>query len=118
MLWPSKSPPTIVPPTWNKTEYAPSIAAVWREAAKQLSDAENIFVCGYSLPETDTFFKHLFALGAVGNKLINRFWVFDPDLGVAARFRALLGTGASARFQFHLGNFRDMIRDLMVPLVN
>jgi len=55
---PINGSPVIVPPTWNKTQNAPSIATVWREAANQLSDAENIFVSGYSLPQTDEFFKH------------------------------------------------------------
>jgi hypothetical protein len=93
--------PVILPPTWNKTEYSPTLTHIWREAASQLSDAENIFVCGYSLPETDAFFKHLFALGAVGNSLIQRFWVFDPDPDqlVEARFRGLLGKAALSRFR-------------------
>jgi hypothetical protein len=79
----------IVPPSWNKTEYADSVGHIWQEAARQLSDAENIFVCGYSLPETDVFFKHLFALGSVGRSLIRRFWVInpDPDGSVESRFR-------------------------------
>src|SRR5262249_3375273 len=43
--------PVIVPPTWNKAEYHQQIERVWIRAARELSDAENIFVCGYSLPE-------------------------------------------------------------------
>lgn len=114
--------PVIVPPTWNKTEYANSLASVWKEAARQLSDAENIFVSGYSLPETDMFFKHLFALGAVGNNLINRFWVFDPDRdgSVENRFRALLGKAVAGRFKMfnHTnpsghGGFRGLVDRLV-----
>jgi hypothetical protein len=89
-----------------------SIAAVWKEAANQLSDAESIFVCGYSLPETDTFFKHLFALGVVGSTLIERFWVFDPDPAVEKRFRALLRKAADARFTMFQSRFGDMVSKL------
>lgn len=91
--------PVIVPPTWNKTDYAPTLVGVWQEAARQLSDAENIFVSGYSLPETDSFFKYLFGLGAVGSSLIQRFWVFDPDSAVEERFRKLLGAASYSKFK-------------------
>jgi hypothetical protein len=69
-----------------------------------------------TLPETDTFFKHLFALGVVGSNLINRFWVFDPDSGVEERFRAFLGKAATARFQFRRDNFASMIGSLTSQL--
>ena len=53
----------IVPPTWNKTEYHSNLSHVWHEAAVELGSARNIYVFGYSLPETDSFFRYLFALG-------------------------------------------------------
>ncbi len=91
----------IVPPTWSKGPYHSSLARVWRQAALELSEAENIFVCGYSLTETDSFFRYLFALGSVGSTRIKRFWVLDPDGRgiVEQRFRALLGPGAENRFR-------------------
>jgi NAD-dependent SIR2 family protein deacetylase len=94
--------PVVVPPTWNKTDYQSGIAHVWKRAALELSEAEHIFVAGYSLTETDSFFRYLFALGSVGEKRLKRFWVFDPDGSgtVEKRFRKLLGPGAAARFQY------------------
>jgi hypothetical protein len=102
--------PVIVPPSWNKTEYAEQVGHIWQEAARQLSDAENIIVCGYSLPETDVFFKHLFALGSVGTSLIRHFWVIDPDPGggVERRFRAMLGKAALDRFKMFRQSFSDL----------
>ena len=38
--------PVIVPPTWNKTDYNQALGHVWRRAARELSDAENIIVIG------------------------------------------------------------------------
>ena len=58
--------PVIIPPTWNKTQYRSQLSDVWRQAARELSEAKQIFVCGYSLPEMDSFFRYLFALGSVG----------------------------------------------------
>ena len=92
--------PVIIPPTWNKTEYHQILEKVWRRAAKELSEAENIFVLGYSLPESDLFFRYLFALGCAGPMRIKRFWVFNPDETVKDRFGRLLGTGVKDRFRF------------------
>lgn len=94
--------PFLVPPTWNKTDHHEQIQIVWERAAKELTDAENIFVAGYSLPETDGFFRSLYALGTAGGAPLKRFWVFNPDESgkVENRFRQLIGPGAEARFRY------------------
>jgi len=105
----------IIPPTWNKTEHYKYISNVWHHAAKELSEAENIFVIGYSLPESDLFFRYLFALGTVGNTPLKRFWVFNPDNSeeIKSRYRSLLGPGAKERFKYREITFLDGIRELM-----
>jgi hypothetical protein len=102
---PVESRPVIVPPTWNKTQYQQEIAAVWREAARHLSEAENILVIGYSLPPTDQFFRYLYALGTVSDTRLKRFWLFDPAVDrvvgrseIEQRYASLLGQAAQARF--------------------
>ena len=104
-------PPVIVPPTWNKTAYHGQLSSVWRHAARVLSEAENVFVIGYSLSETDSFFRYLFALGSESKARIKRFWVFDPDPteSVERRFREMIGRGIENRFQFHRLKFSDAI---------
>ncbi|MCX7013803.1 MAG: hypothetical protein NTW86_14835, partial [Candidatus Sumerlaeota bacterium] len=67
--------PVIVPPTWNKTGYHQHLASVWRRAAKELTDAQNVFIIGYSLQDTDLFFHYLFALGLAGKMPLRRLWV-------------------------------------------
>ncbi|HUO36242.1 MAG TPA: hypothetical protein VMU43_14735 [Candidatus Acidoferrum sp.] len=91
--------PFIAPPTWNKTMYHKELENVWRAAARELSDAENIIICGYSLPDTDEFFRYLYALGSIGGAGLKRFWVINPDPSVVPRFRALCGQQANARFR-------------------
>lgn len=102
--------PVIVPPTWSKTEYHQALSSVWSYAASELSTATNIFVSGYSLSEADLFFRYLFALGSVGQTLIKRFWVFDPDTTdlVNSRFRNLIGPGTRARYVYMPTNFSGM----------
>jgi len=98
--------PIIVPPTWNKTEGHAQLANVWKQAATELGEAENIFCIGYSLPESDLFCRYLFALGTVGKAHLRRFWVFDPDLErvVEKRYGRLIGKGIERRFKFFNGD--------------
>lgn len=103
--------PVIVPPSWNKADYHSALSDVWAAAAKHLSEAEQIFILGYSLPETDSFFRHLYALGCVGKAPLRRIAVFNPDDSgkTDSRFKALLGPGASARYEYHGMTFNDAI---------
>lgn len=92
--------PVLVPPTWSKGEYHREIASVWSRAARELEEARYIFVMGYSLPETDQFFRLLFALGTEGRSILSKIAVFDPNpAGVEGRFREMLGQAALDRFE-------------------
>ncbi len=102
----------IVPPTWNKAQYQ-EVGAVWEHAARHLSEAENIFVIGYSLPRTDQFFRYLYSVGSIGDARIKRFWVIDPAKPVGERFDELLGPTTRGRFQHLQGTFGRAISELM-----
>ncbi|BEQ13739.1 hypothetical protein [Desulfoferula mesophila] len=95
------SGPVLVPPTWSKNEHHAKIGRIWQMAAKELSEAEAIYVIGYSLPETDMFFRFLFALATHSESSIRRFWVFDPSQSVKNRFLSLLGPGLKDEPRFH-----------------
>jgi hypothetical protein len=112
--------PMLVPPLWNKTEYHNELALVWQRAADVLSKAENIFVIGYSFPETDAFFRYLYGLGTVGKFPLKRFWVFNPDESgvVEGRFKALVGSGAFSRFKYLPETFETAVRTLIKELVH
>ena len=107
--------PVIIPPTWNKTEYHGQLSRVWKDAAKELSEAENIFVIGYSFPESDLFFRYLFGLGTISDADIQRFWVFNPDSEgpLKARFKHLVGPGVERRYRFEDTTFEGAIPIIM-----
>lgn len=106
--------PVVVPPTWYKSDYYRVLSPVWQRAALELSTAENIFVIGYSLPPSDLFFRYLYALGTVGEAILKRFWVFDPDTsgGVRGRFEQLLGPGSEQRFHSFEKTFDQSIGEI------
>ncbi|MFL6244789.1 MAG: hypothetical protein ACJ74H_02100 [Thermoanaerobaculia bacterium] len=103
--------PVIVPPTSNKVDYHVRLSTVWSAAARELAGADNIFVIGYSLPETDVFFRYLYALGTVGRQVLERFWIFDPDSTgtVKARFLSMLGPAVERRFVHERVTFAEAI---------
>jgi hypothetical protein len=106
--------PVIVPPAWNKADHHHALSKVWANAAHQLEDAEYIFIIGYSLPETDAFFRLLYALGTVGKNPLNKVIVYNPDNSghVDARFKGVLGPGAAARYEYKTKTFQDAINDI------
>jgi hypothetical protein len=106
-----KPEPVIVPPSWNKVEHHQTVINVWSRAAKELGEAEYVFIIGYSLPETDAFFRLLYALGTVGDTPFKRIEVFNPDATgeVRKRFESLMGPGASARFYYNALSFGNAI---------
>jgi hypothetical protein len=106
--------PIIVPPGFYKAEHHEALKEIWRAAAQELSDAEDIIVIGFSLPTTDSFFNHLYALGTEGRSTIRKFWVFNPDAqgSVENRFEAMLGFGASPHFHYFPLTFGAAISEL------
>ena len=101
--------PFIVPPTWNKTAYHEEIEQVWKRAALELKDAEYIFVLGYSFPDTDMFFRYLFALGVDMGTTLRGFYVYDIDPAVEERFQSLLSSGIIERFHYYEVPFETAI---------
>jgi len=106
------SEPFMAPPTWNKTQYHTQLESVWRAAAQELSEAENIFICGYSLPDTDQFFRYLYALGTVGRSGLKKFCVINPDEEVGRKFRGLCGPLALSRFTFYSDTIENSLNSV------
>ena len=110
-----ESEPVIVPPTWNKAGHYNMLSNVWATAAAHLSKARHIFVVGYSLPETDSFFRHLYALGTMGGDPLLAFRVYDiqeSEGPVDKRFAGLLGPGARSRYKYVRAPFAEAMKDI------
>lgn len=106
---PLKAEPAIVPPTWNKGTHHNQLVHVWRRAARHLSEAEYIFIIGYSYPPTDEFFRYLYALGSIGDGWLERIMVFNPDPNAGERVKALLGPLVRDKFAAPTNNFMQTV---------
>src|SRR5258707_1775364 len=106
--------PVLVAPGIYKAEQHFALKSVWSAAARELSEAEDIIVIGFSLPTTDFFFNHLYALGTEGESVIRRFWVINPDgtREVERRFSSILGAQAIPKFVYHVSTFENAIRGI------
>ena len=108
--------PALVPPSWNKTQYHEAFKKIWQRAAAELSDAEEIYVIGYSYPQSDPFFHALLALGTEGETRIRRFVVVDPSKEVGDRFRSLLGPEIVRKFNHQQTTFEQWLLERVKEL--
>jgi len=99
--------PVIIPPSWNKLEYQKMIKSIWGKAASALERAEYIFIIGYSMPETDSFFRLLYAIGTVGEVLLKKLIIINTDASdeIKDRFKDILGPSAISRLVFNINSF-------------
>ncbi len=112
----------LVPPIWNKSEYRETMRPIWRKAVDALKSAKRICIIGYSMPETDTFFKFLLTLGLAENHQLFQFVVVDSIQSsgklptgrnkIEQRYRDMLeGVFESRRFRFFGEGFANFLND-------
>lgn len=115
----------LVPPSWDKSEYRTTMRPVWNQAVNALKTANRICVIGYSMPETDTFFKFLLTLGLAENHQLYRFVLVDkinrplagdlspepePTPNIEARYKDMFETlFVKRRFEFFGDGFAGFL---------
>ena len=82
--------PLLVPPSWDKSEYSEVMKPVWKIAVDELKAATRIIIVGYSMPETDAFFKYLLTLALSENHRLYKLIVIDLGDNVNQKFQKLL----------------------------
>jgi len=85
----------IVPPTWNKVAQPKEIQEAWQLAYKVLSEATQIRILGYSLPQTDAYVRYLLESATMEEphrKNLKHIDVgcLDPDDSVKERYEKFL----------------------------
>lgn len=94
--------PVIVPPSENKAGSRAILKNLWQAAGKLLERANVIVFIGYSMPDTDQFFKHFWSLGGYSESEWKHVVVIDRSGESIMRIQALLAGYARDRFKpFH-----------------
>ncbi|MBC2606577.1 hypothetical protein [Pelagicoccus albus] len=71
--------PYLLPPVFSKQHNEQS-EEMWRRSLEALRRAKNIYIVGYSLPDTDIYMKYYLKAALGPNRDLNRVYVFDPLL--------------------------------------
>ena len=83
------SSPLIMPPLPVKPiTHVSLFRFLWTRAYEYLHEAEELVICGYSLPDADRMAQSMFA--NFGNKSIRQITVVDPSPEVVGKWRSLL----------------------------
>ena len=86
--------PLLIPPSWNKASSnsfsTDALFSLWNAAAEALRTATRICVIGYSIPETDAFFRYLLTIALARNHHLSTFLLVDPAPTVNAKLQELL----------------------------
>jgi hypothetical protein len=73
--------PQILPPLFNKDTAALG-SSMWAQALRELQEAKNVVVVGYSLPQTDIYMQYFLRASLGPNVNLNKITVYDPSLFV------------------------------------
>jgi len=117
--------PLLIPPSWDKSEYQTIMAPVWAKAVDELRCATRICIIGYSMPQSDLFFKYLLTLALSQNHRLFKLVVVDlvqspaPEsfeqweksvCDLESRYQKLLNPlFRDRRFSFHPEGFEQFI---------
>ena len=104
--------PLIVPPSESKEGHRSQLKPIWRRTAKALAAADYVVAIGYSIPDTDEFFRQFYAVASIGEQFLRKFSVFDPDGSVQNKFAALIGRPILDRLHFAATSFENAVTQL------
>jgi hypothetical protein len=99
---------TIVPPTWNKKIHS-KILPAWREAFLAVSKANELRFIGYSLPETDSYFRYFLKAAISQSFNLQRVDVLCAG-NVQGRYQELFEQN---RLRFNSGRTEGYLENLM-----
>lgn len=103
--------PVIVPPSENKAGSRATLKTLWESAGMLLSRANVIVFIGYSMPDTDQFFKHFWSLGGYSEAEWKHVVAIDKSSHSISRIQALLAGYARDRFKQIQGDACNGIQD-------
>ena len=110
------STPVIVPPVSTKEFSYEVLRRTWRHVYRAVSNATDLFIFGYSLPQEDQFARLVLGRALRSNRLKVerktkqplRVVVVNPDESTEITFRRLLGPNVTS-FVFHQATFENFV---------
>jgi len=100
--------PLLIPPSWDKSEYQGIMTRVWASAVAELRSATRVCIIGYSMPQSDLFFKYLMTLALSQNHGLYKLLVVDKPKSPQASSEEEMSP-APAELE---GRYRDLLDPL------
>jgi hypothetical protein len=111
--------PVLVPPTWQKSSTGSIITHVWKNAIAAMGKATHLFLVGYSMPRTDSFFDQILALSLRRNQNLKRVVVINPSESLRSTMDILFDKHYADRCVTFLPMaFSDLTHSLKRPIDN
>jgi hypothetical protein len=106
----------IIPPTWRKTAAGETVfARLLGEALKHMRLAARIVIVGYSMPNTDSYFRYLLA-EALGTPTLPSIEVWDINREhMQQRVEAMFGSKVMRRTYVADTGFVGLVRHKVNP---
>ena len=94
--------PFIVPPVSEKVRFFQheSLKRIWSRASVALKEADNLYVLGYSLPQTDLAVRLFLHESSGVTTKMKKLVIVNNDSNIADRYKELLGSAYSIDDQF------------------
>lgn len=114
--------PLVIPPLLDKSDFLEinSIRAIWRDAKNYLSSSKNIYIIGYSLPESDTTVRLMLKTSIKRNSnvyIINKPKNTKEEEKLKKRYLELLGGNTTIIFDY-LGKDRNVVSNFIKDYLN
>lgn len=110
--------PFIVPPTDDKANQRNAVTEVWACASDAISRADVLSIVGYSLPQTDVFFKCFWAISASRDHELRRIYLVDKsnNNSIKQRYEEIIGEPIRNRIAFTNTGFAAGVKTIMHDL--
>lgn len=80
----------IIPPRWDKNDmYSSILQRLWKVAYTKLLEANNLYIIGYSLPDSDIYARYLLSFVLTYNKSLNLI-IVDKNKEIEPRYKQFL----------------------------
>jgi len=98
----------IIPPSFSKYGVDGPLRSVWSNAYRALRNARDIFVIGYSMPETDLMVRYLLSLAFRDIERVRTCWIINPDTRHSQHYEQLFGEYMRSKVKTVALKFEDI----------
>lgn len=116
--------PMIVPPIMDKTSIYNHIIfkSIWQQAFEKIRAAEEIYICGFSFPETDLSIRFLFQSALEKNENLQRIYFINTGTDLENKInhfsKALIGYEDKLDFTYCCENsFEKFLLEIITPQI-